>query len=78
MSDRFTPNFGNLLRPKRHGCFRPEAELSPKEDFGGSGDASVATAVINKPLVLVGMPEKMVRNSYAFAETVFGYTENTI
>jgi hypothetical protein len=35
------------------------------EDSGGSGGARVASAVRNKPPILVGMPEKMVNNSYA-------------
>jgi len=35
------------------------------EDSDGSAEARVASAVRNKPPVLVGMPEKMVNNSYA-------------
>jgi hypothetical protein len=42
-----------------------KGELGPGEDSGGSGDARVASAVRNKPPILVGMPEKMVNNSYA-------------
>ena len=37
----------------------------PGEDSDGSGDARVASAVRNKPPILVGMPEKVVNNSYA-------------
>ena len=35
------------------------------EDSVGSGDVRVASAVRNKPPILVGMPEKVVNNSYA-------------
>ena len=37
------------------------------EDSGGAGDARVASAVrkIGMPPILVGMPEKVVNNSYA-------------
>jgi hypothetical protein len=35
------------------------------EDSDGSGDARVVSAVRNKPPILVGMPEKVVNNSYA-------------
>ena len=35
------------------------------EDSVGSGDVRVASAVRNKPPILVGMSEKVVNNSYA-------------
>jgi hypothetical protein len=40
----------------------------PGEDSDGSGDARVASAVRKIPPMLVGMPEKMVNNSYALAQ----------
>jgi hypothetical protein len=50
------PDCGGTLRVIACSCLAGE-------DSDGSGDARVASAVRNKPPILVGMPEKVVNNS---------------
>jgi hypothetical protein len=43
------------------------------EDSDGSGDARVASAVRNKPPILVGMPEKVVNDSLRATDIAMMY-----